>query len=51
MKVRPGVDILLTLPRQWKNREGAPLFVLHDGPPYANGDLHMGWSRIALFCL
>ena len=19
-----------------------PLFVLHDGPPYANGDLHMG---------
>ncbi|WP_077309725.1 isoleucine--tRNA ligase [Terribacillus halophilus] len=22
--------------------EGRPLFVLHDGPPYANGDLHMG---------
>ncbi|MGE6258676.1 isoleucine--tRNA ligase [Heyndrickxia sporothermodurans] len=21
---------------------GRPLFVLHDGPPYANGDLHMG---------
>ena len=19
-----------------------PLFVLHDGPPYANGDIHMG---------
>lgn len=22
--------------------EGRPLFVLHDGPPYANGDIHMG---------
>jgi isoleucyl-tRNA synthetase len=21
---------------------GAPTFVLHDGPPYANGDIHMG---------
>ncbi len=24
------------------NRIGAPLFVLHDGPPFANGDVHMG---------
>ncbi|MBN8488167.1 MAG: isoleucine--tRNA ligase [Burkholderiales bacterium] len=23
-------------------RRGAPLFVLHDGPPYANGQLHIG---------
>lgn len=23
-------------------RAGAPLFVLHDGPPYANGQLHIG---------
>ena len=23
-------------------RDGAPLFVLHDGPPYANGTLHVG---------
>jgi isoleucyl-tRNA synthetase len=23
-------------------RQGAPLFVLHDGPPYANGTLHIG---------
>ena len=23
-------------------RHGAPLFVLHDGPPYANGTIHMG---------
>ncbi|UOQ85506.1 isoleucine--tRNA ligase [Gracilibacillus salinarum] len=22
--------------------EGRPLFILHDGPPYANGDIHMG---------
>ncbi|KIL44814.1 isoleucine--tRNA ligase [Jeotgalibacillus soli] len=25
-----------------KRTEGRPLYVLHDGPPYANGDLHMG---------
>ncbi|MBP6483771.1 MAG: class I tRNA ligase family protein, partial [Rhodoferax sp.] len=23
-------------------RKGSPLFVLHDGPPYANGKLHIG---------
>ncbi len=23
-------------------REGAPRFILHDGPPYANGDIHIG---------
>jgi isoleucyl-tRNA synthetase len=23
-------------------RRGAPRFVLHDGPPYANGDIHLG---------
>ena len=23
-------------------RQGQPLFVLHDGPPYANGKLHIG---------
>ncbi len=23
-------------------RAGKPLFVLHDGPPYANGDIHIG---------
>jgi isoleucyl-tRNA synthetase len=22
--------------------QGRPMFVLHDGPPYANGDIHMG---------
>ncbi len=25
-----------------KKNEGKPLFVLHDGPPYANGDIHIG---------
>ena len=38
--------------KQWANerlyerirqsREGAPLYILHDGPPYTNGDIHMG---------
>ena len=23
-------------------RQAAPLFVLHDGPPFANGDVHIG---------
>ncbi len=23
-------------------REGAPIYVLHDGPPYANGPIHLG---------
>ncbi|MBI5177932.1 MAG: isoleucine--tRNA ligase [Nitrospinae bacterium] len=35
---------------QWKGlyeklratRKGAPKYILHDGPPYANGDIHMG---------
>ena len=25
-----------------ENNEGKPLFILHDGPPYANGNMHMG---------
>ncbi|MBN2245358.1 MAG: isoleucine--tRNA ligase [Candidatus Aminicenantes bacterium] len=25
-----------------KIREGSPTFVLHDGPPYANGNIHLG---------
>jgi isoleucyl-tRNA synthetase len=25
-----------------KARAGADLYTLHDGPPYANGDIHMG---------
>ena len=25
-----------------KKNEGKPMFVLHDGPPYANGNIHLG---------
>jgi len=25
-----------------KARKGAERFILHDGPPYANGDIHIG---------
>lgn len=25
-----------------EHTKGRPMFVLHDGPPYANGDIHMG---------
>jgi isoleucyl-tRNA synthetase len=28
--------------RKARQRAGAPLFVLHDGPPYANGAIHIG---------
>ena len=25
-----------------KHNEGKPQYILHDGPPYANGNIHMG---------
>lgn len=25
-----------------ERRKGRPIFILHDGPPYSNGDIHMG---------
>jgi len=28
--------------RKARQAEGAPLYVLHDGPPYANGAIHIG---------
>ena len=28
--------------RRTRQAQGAPLFVLHDGPPYANGNIHIG---------
>ena len=28
--------------RRQKLNRGKPTFILHDGPPYANGDIHMG---------
>ncbi|MEG1448705.1 MAG: isoleucine--tRNA ligase, partial [Oscillospiraceae bacterium] len=27
-----------------KRNEGKPKYILHDGPPYANGDIHLGTS-------
>jgi isoleucyl-tRNA synthetase len=27
---------------QWSSRTNAPLWITHDGPPYANGQLHIG---------
>lgn len=28
--------------KQMKKNDGKPLYVLHDGPPYANGNIHLG---------
>ncbi|MFC7392481.1 isoleucine--tRNA ligase [Scopulibacillus cellulosilyticus] len=28
-----------------EKNQGKPLFVLHDGPPYANGDIHIGHAE------
>ncbi|HVF36299.1 MAG TPA: class I tRNA ligase family protein, partial [Candidatus Saccharimonadia bacterium] len=28
--------------RVQRHAEGRPLWVLHDGPPYANGEIHIG---------
>lgn len=28
-----------------KKNEGKPAFILHDGPPYANGDIHIGHAE------
>ena len=33
---------LYQLLRANRQAGGAPLYVLHDGPPYANGNIHMG---------
>ena len=30
--------------KQLKKNEGKPKFILHDGPPYANGGIHLGTS-------
>ena len=29
-----------------ESRKGRPTYVLHDGPPYANGDMHIGLAAI-----
>ena len=28
--------------RQLESNKGRPSFILHDGPPYANGGIHLG---------
>ncbi len=28
--------------KEMEKNEGKPVYVLHDGPPYANGDIHLG---------
>ena len=28
--------------KRLQKRDGAPKFILHDGPPYANGKIHIG---------
>jgi isoleucyl-tRNA synthetase len=38
-----AIDLYHTV-RAERQRAGAPLFVLHDGPPYANGAIHIGHS-------
>ena len=35
-------DLYARHPRKQRQAAGAPLFVLHDGPPYANGAIHIG---------
>ena len=35
-------DELFATVRKARQAAGAPLFVLHDGPPYANGAIHIG---------
>src|SRR3990167_3151966 len=38
-----GQDLYNTI-RKTRQAAGAPLFVFHDGPPYANGAIHIGHS-------
>ena len=35
-------NISFTKEELLKINEGKPEYILHDGPPYANGDIHMG---------
>src|SRR3981081_4762694 len=39
--LKRGADMRL-FERQRAESKGRPKFVLHDGPPYANGNLHIG---------
>ncbi|MBQ2676631.1 MAG: isoleucine--tRNA ligase [Clostridia bacterium] len=37
-----GWDDSKTYEKLMEKNEGKPLYILHDGPPYANGKIHMG---------
>ena len=41
LEQHPPVELYRQV-RARRQAEGAPLFVLHDGPPYANGAIHIG---------
>ncbi len=41
-RILEGVGDLYARVRAARQEAGAPLFVLHDGPPYANGAIHIG---------
>ena len=45
-KKEPGIlefwDKIDVYQKALECREGCPQFILHDGPPYANGDIHLG---------
>jgi len=41
-KILEACGDLYAKARAARQAEGAPLFVLHDGPPYANGAIHIG---------
>lgn len=42
VEFQAGWETLGLYDRLMKKNEGRPLFVLHDGPPYANGSIHAG---------
>jgi isoleucyl-tRNA synthetase len=42
LKAWQGEDVFAKLVARNAARPGARKFVLHDGPPYANGDIHIG---------
>ena len=39
LKKWQDMDVYSTL---LEKRKDSPKFILHDGPPFANGDIHMG---------
>jgi isoleucyl-tRNA synthetase len=41
-KIRAGWDAADLYAQVRAARSGAPKFILHDGPPYANGNIHIG---------